>query len=151
MKEFYKLITESKVQIRTANVITKMAAYLEVMLIRNLDTIFLGIQKYLYDRLTDDEMIDYIRNNLHLLEFEKCKTLLQVNPESDLKRKECLNNIKNLKEVMKKLSELKNDKNIIFYDDDLDEEEEEEKEEEEEEEEEEKEGEEAKDDKNEKK
>ena len=152
LKEFYKLITESKVQIRTANVITKMAAYLEVMLIRNLDTIFLGIQKYLYDRLTDDEMIDYIRNNLHLLEFEKCKTLLQVNPESDLKRKECLNNIKNLKEVMKKLSELKNDKNIIFYDDDLDEEEEEEKEEEEEEEEEEeKEGEEAKDDKNEKK
>ena len=147
LKEFYKLITESKVQIRTANVITKMAAYLEVMLIRNLDTIFLGIQKYLYDRLTDDEMIDYIRNNLHLLEFEKCKTLLQVNPESDLKRKECLNNIKNLKEVMKKLSELKNDKNIIFYDGDLDEEEEEEKEEEEEE----KEGEEAKDDKNEKK
>ena len=147
LKEFYKLITESKVQIRTSNVITKMAAYLEVMLIRNLDTIFLGIQKYLYDRLTDDEMIDYIRNNLHLLEFEKCKTLLQVNPESDLKRKECLNNIKNLKEVMKKLSELKNDKNIIFYDDDLDEEEEEEKEEEEEE----KEGEEAKDDKNEKK
>ena len=143
LKEFYKLITESKVQIRTANVITKMAAYLEVMLIRNLDTIFLGIQKYLYDRLTDDEMIDYIRNNLHLLEFEKCKTLLQVNPESDLKRKECLNNIKNLKEVMKKLSELKNDKNIIFYDDDLDEEEEEEEEE--------KEGEEAKDDKNEKK
>ena len=147
LKEFYKLITESKVQIRTSNVITKMAAYLEVMLIRNLDTIFLGIQKYLYDRLTDDEMIDYIRNNLHLLEFEKCKTLLQVNPESDLKRKECLNNIKNLKEVMKKLSELKNDKNIIFYDGDLDEEEEEEKEEEEEE----KEGEEAKDDKNEKK
>ena len=143
LKEFYKLITESKVQIRTSNVITKMAAYLEVMLIRNLDTIFLGIQKYLYDRLTDDEMIDYIRNNLHLLEFEKCKTLLQVNPESDLKRKECLNNIKNLKEVMKKLSELKNDKNIIFYDDDLDEEEEEKEEEEE--------GEEAKDDKNEKK
>ena len=144
LKEFYKLITESKVQIRTANVITKMAAYLEVMLIRNLDTIFLGIQKYLYDRLTDDEMIDYIRNNLHLLEFEKCKTLLQVNPESDLKRKECLNNIKNLKEVMKKLSELKNDKNIIFYDDDLEEEEENEEEDE-------KEGEEAKDDKNEKK
>ena len=71
LKEFYKLITESKVQIRTANVITKMAAYLEVMLSRNLDTIFLGIQKYLYDRLTDDEMIDYIRNNLHLLKFEK--------------------------------------------------------------------------------
>ena len=89
-------------------------------------------------------MIDYIRNNLHLLEFEKCKTLLQVNPESDSKRKECLNNIKNLKEVMKKLSELKNDKNIIFYDDDLEEEEENEEEEE-------KEGEEAKDDKNEKK
>ena len=144
LKEFYKIIIEAKVQPRAANVITKMAAYLEIMLSRNLDIIFLGIQKYLYDRLTDDEMIDYIRNNLHLLEFEKCKTLLQVNPESDSKRKECLNNIKNLKEVMKKLSELKNDKNIIFYDDDLEEEEENEEEEE-------KEGEEAKDDKNEKK
>ena len=144
MKEFYKIIIEAKVQPRAANVITKMAAYLEIMLSRNLDIIFLGIQKYLYDRLTDDEMIDYIRNNLHLLEFEKCKTLLQVNPESDSKRKECLNNIKNLKEVMKKLSELKNDKNIIFYDDDLEEEEENEEEEE-------KEGEEAKDDKNKKK
>ena len=49
-------------------------------------------------------ILDRIRNNLHLLEFEKCKTLLQVNPESDSKRKECLNNIKNLKEVMKKFS-----------------------------------------------
>lgn len=73
LEEFQKLIAEGKVQIKTANVITKMVAYLEVMLNRNLDTIFLSIQKYLYDRLTDDEMIDHIRNKINLLDFKTAK------------------------------------------------------------------------------
>jgi hypothetical protein len=44
LEEFQKLIADGKVQIKTANVITKMVAYLEVMLNRNLDIIFLSIQ-----------------------------------------------------------------------------------------------------------
>ena len=54
-----------------------MVAYLEVMLNRNLDTIFLSIQKYLYDRLTDDEMINVIGNKIYLLDFKKCKNLVK--------------------------------------------------------------------------
>ena len=73
LEEFQKLIADGKVQIKTANVITKMVAYLEVMLNRNLDIIFLSIQKYLYDRLTDEEMIDNIRNKIYLLDFKSCK------------------------------------------------------------------------------
>ena len=131
LEEFQKLIAEGKVQIKTANVITKMVAYLEVMLNRNLDIIFLSIQKYLYDRLTDDEMINVIGNKIYLLDFKKCKKLVEVNPNLTKKREECTNNIKNLKEALRKIREIKNDKNNIFIDDDFEEVEEKEEEEEE--------------------
>ena len=86
MLEFQKLITRDEIQIKTANVITKMISYLEVMLNRDLDMIFLSIKKYIYDRLTDDQMISYIRNELHLLKFEKCRKLIEIRPDDNKKR-----------------------------------------------------------------
>ena len=74
-------------------------------------------------------MINHIRDKIHLLDFEVCKKLVEVNPDSEKRRNECLNNIKNLKEALKKISELKNDKNNTFFKDDIEEEEGEEDEE----------------------
>ena len=65
-----------------------MASYLEIMLIRVLDMVFLSIQKYLYDRLIDDKMICHIRNGIHLLNFDKCKKLLEIKPDLEKKRNE---------------------------------------------------------------
>ena len=45
LKQFKEFITKDDVQIRTANIITKMVSYLEIMLNRVLDMIFLSIQK----------------------------------------------------------------------------------------------------------
>ena len=127
LKEFITLIKDSKVQLKTANAITKMVAYLEVMLIRVIDMVFLGIQKYLYDRLTDDKMICHIRNGIHSLSFEKCKRLIEINPELEKKRKENINNIKNLKKALIEIENL-NVNNDFFIDDDLDNDEKEEEE-----------------------
>lgn len=127
LKEFINFIKEGKVQLKAANAITKMVAYLEVMLIRVNDMVFLGIQKYLYDRLTDDKMICYIRNGINSLSFEKCKKLIEINPELEKKRTENINNIKNLKKALIEIQNL--NVNIDFFiDDDLDNEENEEEE-----------------------
>ena len=124
--EFQKFITKGDVQIKTANIITKMVSYLEIMLNRVLDMIFLSIQKYLYDRLTDDKMICHIRNGIHLLSFEKCKKLVEIKPELVEKRNEVINNIKNLKKALKEIDQLKT-KNNIFLEDDIEEDDEEDK------------------------
>ena len=127
LNEFINLIKGGKVQLKAANAITKMVAYLEVMLIRVNDMVFLGIQKYLYDRLTDDKMICYIRNGINSLSFEKCKKLIEINPELEKKRTENINNIKNLKKALIEIQNL--NVNIDFFiDDDLDNEENEEEE-----------------------
>ena len=124
LAEFQKLITKGDVQIKTANIITKMVSYLEVMLNRVLDMIFLSIQKYLYDRLTDDKMICHIRNGIHLLSFEKCKKLVEIKPDLSKKRNECISNIKNLKKALKEIATLKEQNNISIDVEEEDEEEE---------------------------
>ena len=122
--EFQKFITKGDVQIKTANIITKMVSYLEIMLNRVLDMIFLNIQKYLYDRLTDDKMICHIRNGIHLLSFEKCKKLVEIKPDLVEKRNEVISSIKNLKKALKEIDQLKT-KNNIFLEEDKEEEDEE--------------------------
>ena len=77
LEEFQRLISEGKIQMKTANLITKMVAYLEIMLNRILDTIYLSIQKYLYDRLTNDDMIKFIRNKIHLMKFSNCSAIVK--------------------------------------------------------------------------
>ena len=121
LKDFINLIIEGEVQLKAANVITQMVAYLEVMLVRVLDMVFLSIQKYLYDKLTNDEMICHIRNGIHSLSFEKCKKLVEIKPNLEEKRTEFLNNIKNLKKALKEIQAL-SDGNGFFLDDELEEE-----------------------------
>ena len=118
LTEFQKLITKGEVQLKTANTITKMVSYLEIMLNRVLDMIFLSIQKYLYDRLTDDRMIYHIRNGIHLLSFEKCKKLVEIKPDLTKKRNECKDNIKNLKKALREIDSLKSENNIFLEEDD---------------------------------
>ena len=120
MQEFQKLIIKGEVQLKTANTITKMVSYLEIMLTRVLDMIFLIIQKYLYNRLTDDKMICHIRNGIHLLDFEKCKKLVEIKPELAKKRDECKDKIKKLKKALREIDNLKSENNIYLEDDDDD-------------------------------
>ena len=118
LEDFINLIIEGEVQLKAANVITQMVAYLEVMLARVLDMVFLSIQKYLYDRLTNDEMICHIRNEMHSLNFALCKTLIKLKPNLEEKRTELLNNIKKLKKALKTIQDLSYGNNS-FSDDEL--------------------------------
>jgi hypothetical protein len=123
LEEFKIFLTKDDVQIRTANIITKMISYLEIMLNRVLDMIFLSIQKYLYDSLIDDKMVCHLRNGIHILGFEKCKKLVEIKPEYGKKRTECINNIKNLKKALKEIDNLKSQNNVLYDNDDDDDEE----------------------------
>jgi hypothetical protein len=124
LKQFKEFITKDDVQIRTANIITKMVSYLEIMLNRVLDMIFLSIQKYLYDSLIDDKMVCHLRNGIHILGFEKCKKLVEIKPEYGKKRTECINNIKNLKKALKEIDNLKSQNNVLYDNNDDDDDEE---------------------------
>ena len=125
---FQNLITKGEVQMKTANIITKMVAYLEVMLSRNLDMIFLSIQKYLYDRLTDDKMINHIRNKIHLLDFKYCQKLVEITPGLEKKRNNCKKQIIRFNEALKKINKLKANSSFLEEDEEKIEEEEEEEE-----------------------
>jgi hypothetical protein len=123
---FKNLVTKGEVQMKTANIITKMVAYLEVMLSRNLDMIFLSIQKYLYDRLTDDKMINHIRNKIHLLDFKDCQKLVEITPGLEKKRDNCKKQIIRFNEALKKINKLKTNSSFLEEDEEKIEEEEEE-------------------------
>ena len=126
---FYKC---GKVLPKTANIIVKMVSYAEVMCNRVIDYIFLGIQNYLYDYLTNDQMITYIRNEVHKLlfrmNFEECKRLLEVNRQIAQKIKTCKYNIEKLTSSLK---EIENAHKKFYEDDDIKENEQENKEKEE--------------------
>ena len=113
LRDFIDLIIKGEVQLKTANTITQMVTYLEIMLVRVLDMVFLSIQKYLYDRLTNDEMVCHIRNGIHSLDFKKCKRLVEVKPELEKKREECSNNIKKLQKALKEIKNLSLDVEIL--------------------------------------
>ena len=118
LEEFKKLIFNGDIQIKTATVVVYLIAYLENMLNRNLEMISLGIQKYLYDGLTDDKMIKHITNELHLLDFKECQRLVDIKPLLEQSRNDCQNDIKNLKEALKKISNLNYSNYMLFEDDD---------------------------------
>ena len=119
LNSFIDLFKCGKVIPKTANTIVKMVAYSEVMCNRIIDIIFLSIQNYLYDNLTSDKMIEYIRNEMHKMlfriNFEDCKKLLEVN-------REIAEEIKNCKNIIKKLKASKEDiekAHAKFYEDEL--------------------------------
>ena len=112
LDEFKKLIKEGKIQIKTANVITKMVTYMEIMLNRVLDTLFLTIKKYLYNKLTDADMINHIKNEIHLINFAESKNIMEISSEITNKRKQFKDNLKKFKEAKNLVSRLNDNKDI---------------------------------------
>ena len=101
LNTFIDFFKSGKVLPKIANTIVKMVAYAEVMCNRIIDIIFLSIQNHLYDDLTNDKMIKFLRNEMHKflfrINFDECKKLLEVNREIAEEIKTCQNNIKKLK------------------------------------------------------
>ena len=112
---FQQLIKRKLVKLQTANIITKMIAYLEITLNRVLDIIFLSIKKYLYDRLTDEDMISHIRNEIHLLDFTEAQQLMEISAEISQLRKECQEKLKKLTEARDEINNLKNKNNNRIF------------------------------------
>ena len=112
LDEFKKLIKEGKIQSKTANVITKMVTYMEIMLNRVLDTLFLTIKKYLYNKLTDADMINHIKNEIHLINFAESKNIMEISSEITNKRKQFKDNLKKFKEAKIMVSRLNDNKNF---------------------------------------
>ena len=100
LNDFINLFKNGKVLKTTANTIVKMVAYAEVMCNRIIDFFFLSIQNYLYDNLTNQNMINHLRNEVHKLlyrlDYDECKKLLEVNREIAEEIKTCKKNIKQL-------------------------------------------------------
>ena len=114
LDEFKKLIKDGKIQIKTANVITKMVTYMEVMLNRVLDTVFLTIKKYLYNKLTDEDMINHIKNEMHLIKFDECPNLMEISSEITNKRIQHKDNLQKFKEAKHMISNLNDNNNYNF-------------------------------------
>ncbi len=112
LDEFKKLIKEGKIQIKTANVITKMVTYMEIMLNRVLDTLFLTIKKYLYNKLTDADMINHIKNEIHLINFAESHNIMEISSEITNKRNKFKDNLKKFKEAKIMVSRLNDNKNF---------------------------------------
>ena len=112
LDEFKKLIKEGKIQSKTANVITKMVTYMEIMLNRVLDTLFLTIKKYLYNKLTDADMINHIKNEIHLINFTESHNIMEISSEITNKRNKYKDNLKKFKEAKIMVSRLNDNKDF---------------------------------------
>ena len=125
LNDFINFYKSGKVLQKTANTIIKMVAYAEVMCNRVIDILFLSIQNYLYDNLTNIGMINYIRNEVHKalirLNFDECKKLLEVNKEVAMEIKQRKNNIYKLnsalKDIEKAHAKFYEDENIVDEED----------------------------------
>ena len=109
-----ELIKEGKIQLKTANTITKKVTYMEIMLNRILDTLFLTIKKYLYNKLTDEDMINHIKNEIHLLNFDENRSLVEISCEITNKRIQYKDKLKKLKEAKNMISKLNANHNFNF-------------------------------------
>ena len=112
LDEFKNLIKEGRIQIKAANVITKMVTYMEIMLNRVLDTLFLTIKKYLYNKLTDADMINHIKNEIHLINFAESQNIMEISSEITNKRNQFKDNLKKFKEAKNLVSRLNDNKDI---------------------------------------
>ena len=108
LNDFINLFKNGQVLPKTANTVVKMVVYAEVMCNRTIDIIFLAIQNYLYDNLTNREMCEYLRNEVHKLlikqEFEESKKLLEVNREVAEEIKQCKIKIRKFEAALEKVS-----------------------------------------------
>ena len=116
---FIDLFKAGKVNPRIANTIVKMVAYTQVVCNRFIDYIYLSIQNYLYDDLTNDKMIKFLRNEMHKallnMNFEDCKKILEINREISEEIKVCRMNIKKLNDSKDAIEKAHNK----FYEDEL--------------------------------
>ncbi|OUM57513.1 hypothetical protein PIROE2DRAFT_64964 [Piromyces sp. E2] len=105
LDRFKKNIAQEKIQLKTANVITKMIAYLEIMLNRELDMLCLNVRVFLYDNLTNESMIDFIKSKFSTLTFEEGKELLGNTLKEEEKKRytEKMNQLKEAKDRLNKL------------------------------------------------
>ena len=110
LNDFKDLIIKKELPIKTINVITKMISYLEIMLNRVIDTFFLTIKKYLYNKLLNNDIINHISKEINELKFEEQKKLVEISQELTDKKLFCQNNVEKFEQALKKISELK-DKN----------------------------------------
>ena len=78
----------------------------------------MSIQNYLYDYLTDNKMINHLRNEIHKMlirmNFEDCKRLLEVNKKVAEEIRTCKYNLDKLNEHLKEIEEA----HKKFYEDD---------------------------------
>ena len=124
LNDFINFFKSGKVEQKTANTIVKMVAYAEVMCNRVIDILFLSIQNYLYDSLTNIKMVNFLRNEVHKslfkLNFDECKKLLEVNAEIAEEIKTRKNNINKLTSALKEIEKV----HAKFYEKDVNEDEE---------------------------
>ena len=107
LNDFKDLIIKKELPIKTINVITKMISYLEIMLNRVIDTFFLTIKKYLYNKLLNNDIINHISKEINELKFEEQKKLVEISQELTDKKSFCQNNVEKFEQALKKISELK--------------------------------------------
>ena len=107
LNNFKDLIIEKKLPLKTINVISKMISYLEIMLNRVIDTFFLTIKKYLYNKLLNNDIINHISKEINELKFEEQKKLVEISQELTDKKLLCQNNVEKFEQALKKISELK--------------------------------------------
>ena len=84
-----------------------MISYLEIMLNRVIDTFFLTIKKYLYNKLLNNDIINHISKEINELKFEEQKKLVEISQELTDKKLLCQNNVEKFEQALKKISELK--------------------------------------------
>ena len=96
-----------------------MVAYAEVMCNRVIDIIFLSIQNYLYDYLTNNDMINHLSIRMNKMvhkmkKEEEYNSLLEVSQRMSEEIKTCNYNIDKLNQHMKEIEEA----HKKFYEDD---------------------------------
>ena len=125
LNDFINFFKNGKVEQKTANTIVKMVAYAEVMCNRVIDILFLSIQNYLYDNLSNIKMVNHLRNQVHKslfkLNFDDCKQLLAVNVEIE---QEIRTRKKNIEKLTSALREIEKAHAKFYEKDDYEEEEE---------------------------
>ena len=108
LNDFINLFKSGEVLPKTANTVVKMVVYAEVMCNRVIDIIFLAIQNYLYDNLTNSGMCKFLRNEVHKLlikrDFEENKKLLEIDREVAEEIKECKIKIKKFETALEKIN-----------------------------------------------
>ncbi|ORX53885.1 P-loop containing nucleoside triphosphate hydrolase protein [Piromyces finnis] len=103
LDKFKEHIKNGSIEIKTANIVVQMLSYIEIMLNRVLDMIFMSAETNLYDKLIDNDMIGYIKSKIGSNDLPRLLEMPQKQAEEKLKLE---NKLKEFKELKKKYDEL---------------------------------------------